>query len=146
MRPSASTTSAETRLSTVIPSRRRWCETPPLSASPATPVSDTTPPGVASPSGAVTASTSPHVAPPCTCTVRPDASSRTPRIAERSITSPSSTREVPATLCPPPRTENARSCSTAKRTAAATSAASAQRAISAGRLSIMPFQMLRAAS
>ena len=57
-------------MSTVIPSRRRWWETPPLSARPATPVSDTTPPGVASPSGAVTRSTSAHVAPPCTCTVR----------------------------------------------------------------------------
>ncbi len=29
---------------------------------------------------------------------------RTPRIADRSITSPSSTTAVPATLCPPPRT------------------------------------------
>jgi hypothetical protein len=37
-RSSARTTSAETRLSTVTSSRRRWWETPPLSARPATPV------------------------------------------------------------------------------------------------------------
>ena len=145
-RPSARTTCAETRLSTVIPSRRRWWETPPLSARPATPVSDTTPPGVARPSGAVTRSTSAHVAPPCTCTVRPDASMRTSRIAERSITTPSSTMAVPATLCPPPRTESGSPRSAAKRMAVATSPGLAQRAIAAGRLSIMPFQTPRAAS
>jgi hypothetical protein len=130
----------------VMPSRRRWWETPPLSASPATPVSETTPPGAASPSGAVTASTSAQVAPPCTCTVRPDGSMRTPRILDRSMTTPSSTTAVPATLCPPPRTVSATPYSVATRTAAATSWASAQRAIAAGRLSIMPFQTARATS
>ena len=57
---------------------------------------------------------------------------------------PSSTRAVPATLWPPPRTASGSPCSAAKRTAVATSSASAQRAIAAGRLSIMPFQTRRA--
>ena len=129
-----------------MPSRRRWCETPPLSARPATPVSDTTPPGAASPSGAVTWSTSAHVAPPWTWTVRPPSSRRTPRIGDRSMTRPSSTMAVPATLWPPPRTERGSACTAANRTAVATSLASAQRAMSAGRLSIIPFQTRRASS
>jgi hypothetical protein len=71
---------------------------------------------------------------------------RTARIADRSITSPSSTTAVPATLCPPPRTASGSPCSAAKRTAVATSSASPQRAITAGYLSIMPFHTRRADS
>src|SRR3712207_9245846 len=53
-------------------------------------------------------STSAHVAPPWTWTVRRDASTRTERMADRSITTPWSTEAVPATLWPPPRTASGR--------------------------------------
>ena len=49
-------------------------------------------------------------------------------------------------LCPPPRTESARPCSRAKRTHAITSEAPMQRAISAGRRSIIAFQIARVSS
>jgi hypothetical protein len=65
---------------------------------------------------------------------------------ERSMTSPSSQAALPATLWPPPRTASGRPCSRAKATAAITSATSPQRVISAGRLSIIPFQTCRAKS
>ncbi len=65
---------------------------------------------------------------------------------DRSISSPPSHKAVPAMLWPAPRTEASTPCSRANRTAAITSAAPAQRAISAGRLSIMAFQMARVAS
>jgi hypothetical protein len=68
------------------------------------------------------------------------------RIGERSMTRPSSTEAVPATLCPPPRTASASPWSRAKASAPATAALSAQRTIAAGRLSIMPFQSRRALS
>ena len=70
----------------------------------------------------------------------------TARIAERSITIPSSHTAVPATLWPPPRTAISRSRSRAKRTAAATSAVPLQRAISRGRRSTVPFHTARASS
>ena len=82
---------------------------PPCSVSPPTPVVETTPPGVASPKTCVSRSTSPQVAPPWTRAVRAAGSTWTPRIGERSITSPPSLTALPATLCPPPRTESSRS-------------------------------------
>jgi hypothetical protein len=133
-------------LSIVIPSRRRWDETPPFSARPATPVSETKPPAVASPNGCVSRSTSAQLAPPCTVTLRRERSTRTPRICDRSTTMPRSATAVPATLWPPPRTASSSRRSRANCTAAATSDVPAQRTISAGRLSIMPFQTRRARS
>jgi hypothetical protein len=76
--------------------------------------------------------------------VEPGRSRRVPRMGERSITRPSSHRACPATACPPPRTAAASSRSRAKRTAAITSATPVQRAMSAGRRSICPFQIFRA--
>jgi len=49
--------------------------------------------------------------------VRRAGSTRMPCIGERSSISPPSQTAVPATLCPPPRTETGRPCSRAKRTA-----------------------------
>ena len=59
---------------------------------------------------------------------------------------PPSPTALPATLCPPPRTATASPCARAKFTASITSAAPAQRAITSGRRSIIPFQMRRAPS
>ena len=59
---------------------------------------------------------------------------------------PSSQVPWPATLCPPPRTAVSRRSLRAKRTASTTSAAPAQRAMSAGRRSITPFHTRRAPS
>src|SRR5262249_41983748 len=70
--------------------------------SPATPVWLTIPPVVARPCACVSWSTSPHSAPPCTQALQSAGSTRTPRIAERSMTIPSSQTAVPATLWPPP--------------------------------------------
>jgi hypothetical protein len=78
--------------------------------------------------------------------VRAAGSTETAFISERSIITPSSQTAWPATAWPPPRTEMTRSRSRAKRTAAVTSSAPAQRAISAGRRSIAPFQTRRASS
>ena len=60
--------------------------------------------------------------------------------------SPPSIVPKPATLCPPPRTARGSPCSRAKRTIAWTSAVLVQRATSAGRASMMPFQTARASS
>ena len=87
-------------------------------------------------------STSPHRAPPCTWAVPPSGSTRTARIADRSMTIPSSHTAVPATLWPPPRTAISRSCSRAKRTAAATSPVPLHRAMSRGYRSMAPFHRL----
>ena len=63
------------------------------------------------------------------------------------MTMPSSQVENPATLCPPPRTAIVRSLLRAKPTAAITSAAPAQRTISAGRRpSCAPFQIRHASA
>src|ERR671918_542427 len=79
------------------------------------------PEGVASPKAWVAWSTSPQVQPPSTWTVRPAGSTRTPRRADRSITSPPSHTPRPAALCPPPRTDTRISCSRATRAAVVTS-------------------------
>ena len=55
------------------------------------------------------------------------------------MVSPPSTRAVPATLCPPPRTESGSPVSRANWTAATTSAVPVGRTTSAGVLSIIPF-------
>jgi hypothetical protein len=65
-------------------------------------------------------------------------------MGERSITTPPSHTALPATLCPPPFTATGAPCSRARLMARMTSWIPTQRAISAGRRSIMPFQMLRA--
>ena len=131
----AVTTSASTRLSTVSPCLRMSHPMPPPRLRPPTPVWPTMPPVVARPWACVSWSTSPHRAPPWTRAVRSTRSTETARIAERSMTIPSSHTAVPATLWPPPRTAISRSQSRAKRTAAATSAVPLQRAISRGRRS-----------
>ena len=69
-----------------------------------------------------------------------------PFISQRSITIPPSQTERPGKLWPPPRTATRRPVARANRTAAMTSATPAQRAISAGRRSIDPFQTRRCSS
>src|SRR5262249_42321668 len=86
--PSASTTSAETRLSIVRPYRRVRYPMPPPSVSPATPVEEIKPVGTARPNGCVAWSTSPQTQPAATRTVRATGSTRAPRIAEKSMTRP----------------------------------------------------------
>jgi hypothetical protein len=78
--------------------------------------------------------------------MRSTGSTDTARIADRSITIPSSHTAVPATLWPPPHTAISTSPARAKRTAAATSAGQPQRAINRGRRSTMPFHTARASS
>ena len=74
------------------------------------------------------------------------ASTCTARIADKSIMNPSSLTALPAMLCPPPRTDVSSEFSRAKRTAVATSCASIQRAMRAGRRSTIAFQIVRASS
>ena len=59
---------------------------------------------------------------------------------------PPSHRALPAMLWPPPLTASSRLCARANATACTTSAVPRQRAISAGRLSIIAFQIVRASS
>src|SRR5207248_7970304 len=101
--PSASTTSAESRLSIVSPQPRVRYPIPPPCVSPPTPVVEMIPHGTASPYGLVAASTSPQVQPPPTRTVRASGSTVTDRSGERSATMPPSTLARPAPLCAPPR-------------------------------------------
>ena len=96
--PSAVTTSACTRLSTVSPCLRMSQPMPPPRQRPPTPVWPTMPPVVARPCACVSWSTSPHRAPPWTTAVRSTGSTETARIADRSITIPPSHTAVPATL------------------------------------------------
>ena len=78
--------------------------------------------------------------------VRLCGSTRTDFMFDRSIMTPPSQTALPAMLCPTPRTDARRSLSLAKFTAWITSAAPAHRTISAGRRSIMAFQMRRVSS
>ena len=146
MSPSAVTTCADSRLSQLSPCFRRCQPMPPERVSPATPVSETIPTGTASPWACVAASRSPSVAPPAARAVPRAGSTSTSRIRDRSITRPSSTVPVPATLWPPPRTATIRPCSRASRSATTTSLTPAHRATMAGRRSITPFQTERASS
>ena len=144
--PSAVTISTERRLSQLRPWVRIITPSPPPRVRPATPVTDTSPPGVASPWTWVARSTSPQVAPACTRAVRAVALTWTARMAERSMTRPSSQTALPATWWPPPRMLVTGRWCRATRTASTTSATSAQRAMTAGWRSISPFQTRRASS
>ncbi len=77
---------------------------PPPRMKPPIPVVDTRPPVVARPYGSVPRSRGLMVAPPPTVAVRASESTETAFIRRRSITRPPSVRDLPATLCPPPRT------------------------------------------
>ena len=63
-----------------------------------------------------------------------------------SIINPPSQSAVPATLCPPPRTDNGTPFARAKFTQATTSALPLTRAIRAGRFAIIAFQIARASA
>src|SRR3954462_7543780 len=89
-RPSAVTTSAESRLSPVRPHLRSIQPLPLPSARPATPVVEKRPPVTARPNACVSLSNSPHVRPASARTVWLSGSTRIPFIGERSITRPSS--------------------------------------------------------
>ena len=145
--PSAVTTSAATRLSHARPCRRINQPMPPPRVKPPIPVDDTRPPVVASPYACVSWSTSAQTAPPPTVARRASGSTRTPFMGERSITSPPSQVEKPATLWPPPRTATGRWLLRAKPIAAITSAAPVHLATSAGRRpSCAPFQIRQASA
>ncbi len=144
--PSAVTRSTESRLSTVRPSLRMRWPSPPPRVSPPMPVWLTIPAGVASPNalgGAVELAQQDPAGRPGGAGPRVDPD----RLHQRQVDHQAAVATAwPATACPPPRTETSRSCSRAKRTASATSSAPAQRAISAGRRSMAPFQTRRASS
>ncbi len=144
--PSAVTTSAEMRLSMVSPNLRVVQPNPPPSVRPATPVVELMPSGVASACACASLSKSASVAPGWTLAVRVLGSMRTDLISERSMSTPPLQTELPAMLWPPLRTASSRFSSRAVLTAWVTSAASRQRAASAGERSIMAFQIVRAAS
>ena len=104
------------------------------------------PPVAASPNAWLSRSRCELRQPPSNWMVCASGSTLEPVIVDRSITRPSSHRAWPATACPPPRTEGLSSCSRPKRTAAITSATPEQRAMSAGRRWMCPFQILRTSS
>src|SRR3954470_10560717 len=145
-RPSAVTTSADSRLSPVKPHLRSSQPLPLPSARPAMPVVENPPPDTASPKACVSRSNSPHVRPASARTVRLSTSTRMPFIADRSITRPSSQLPWPFAEWPPQRTATSMAFARANSTAWITSATPAQRAIAAGRRSNIPFQTLRASS
>ena len=145
--PAAVTTSADSRLSAVRPHLRSSQPLPLPSVSPAIPVVEKRPPVTASPCSCVAASNSPQVKPglrarrprvridvdlPSSATGR----SRSPPSQVRSQAR-SARRRAPRPSRPPSR---------AKFTAATTSSGVAQRAISAGWRSWIPFQTSRASS
>src|SRR5215469_2458923 len=76
--------------------------------------------------------------------MRRSGSTRTPRRKLMSIIRPPSQSAAPATLWPPPRTDNGMRVSRAKFTQATTSALPLTRAIRAGRFAIIAFQIVRA--
>jgi hypothetical protein len=78
--------------------------------------------------------------------VRASGSTSTWFIGPQSMTTPSSQEEKPGVECPPPRTATWTSCSRAKASATFTSLAEVQRAMTAGRLSIIPLNSARASS
>src|SRR2546423_473473 len=84
--------------------------------------------------------------PACARTVWRTGSTWIPFIRDRSTISPPSVTALPATLCPPPRTEISSPSSRPKLTASTTSAVCRQRAIRRGRLSMRPLWMRRASS
>lgn len=119
---------------------------PPPRVRPATPVVEINPPVLARPCAAVDASKSAQVAPGSTLAVRAVASTVTPRMRDRSMTTPSSQTQNPATLCPPARTDSGQPAVRARLIAATMSSAEWHCAIKAGRASTMPFHTARAVS
>ena len=110
---------------------------PPPRVSPATPVDARKPDGVAMPNATVAWSTSAQVQPASARTVWWRGSTVVLRSSDRSMTRTPSPTPSPAALWPPPRTAISAPCARPNRTQATTSAASRQRAIAAGCLSIM---------
>ncbi len=144
--PAAVTSSAESRLSAAIPNLRSSQQEPPPRVSPATPVVETRPPGATSPCGWQARSKSPQSAPPCAVAVRASGSTVTWFSFRRSIVTPPSVRQAPATLWPPPRIATSISRSRAKPSTAAMSAALSTWAIAPGRFSIIELKIVRASS
>ena len=144
--PSAVTMSTEVSWSQDRPKRRATRPNPPPKVKPPAPVCDTVPVVVTRPNGSVSRSRSPRSAPPPTRASRSVGSTRTPRIKDRSIMSPSSHTDWPERLWPPPRTATSNPYACAKLTARTTSAAPRHRAIIAGWRSNMPLKILRASS
>ena len=146
-RPSAVTTSADSRLSQVSPYLRCSQPMPPPSVSPAIPVVETAPPVVASPNACVSRSNSPQVR-PAWAWARPGAGVDPHALHRRQVDDDAVVADrLPGDVVPAAadrdRQVRAR-CRTAS--AASTSATPVQRAITAGRLSIMPLCTLRAVS
>ena len=146
--PSARTIWAPTRLSQASPWRRDSQPMPPPRVSPATPVWEISPPGLARPCCCVAASYSPQSRPGCGAgDAAGSGSTSTPLHRRRGRSSPRPrTRRGPG-CCGPRRAPRSRGrtrwpCATA----AATSAAVRQRAMSAGKRSTVPFQTCRASS
>ena len=144
IRPSAVTSSTETRLSIVRPCLRTSQPIPPPSVRPASPTLPVSPNGVASPWAAAAVVYSPAVRPGWAQARRRSGSMWRPFIAERSTTRPPSVALW--MLWPPARTASSRPWSAANVTARATSAASAARTISDGFRSISVLWMWRASS
>jgi hypothetical protein len=96
--PVAVTTSAESRLSQVSPYFPLSQPSPPPSARPDSPVTDTTPVGVASPNACVWRSRSASVMPVCTVATRRAGSTLPPFIGDRSSMTPPLQTALPATL------------------------------------------------
>ena len=130
----------------VSPNLRVVQPKPPPSVRPATPVVELMPIGVARPNFCASLSKSARVAPGSTRAVREAGSTWTDFISERSIKRPPSQTALPAMLWPPPRTARRSFASRASLTVLMTSAAPMHRATTAGRRSIMAFQIVRAAS
>src|SRR5262249_35663805 len=142
-RPSAVTTSADRGLSHANPYLPDSQPIPPPRVRPAIPVSELVPPAVAEPKAWVSWPTSPHRAPPPAGAAFLTGSTWTLFMGDRSIRRPPLHDAFPATLWSPPRTAPSTLCARAKLTQASTSATPVQRAINAGRLSIMPFHSCR---
>ena len=120
---------------------------PPPSVSPPTPVVEMTPHGTASPCSCVAASTSPHVAPPPTRTVRAPASTDT-ELHQRQVDDDAvvDAPEAAAVVAAAADRERHAVLAREARSRARRRPALAQRAISAGRLSIIALNSARASS
>src|SRR5882724_2156721 len=144
--PSAVTISAHRRLSQASPYLPASQPYPPPRVRPPIPVVVATPRVVASPYFWVSRSNSPRVRPVCARATERDGSTVMPFIKDRSNIKPAWQTDLPAKLCPPPRTDKGTSWSRAKLTHIATSVRLTQRAINAGRLSTIPLKTFRAVS
>ena len=144
--PSAVTTVYDTTLSQAMPNCRASQPMPPPSVKPPTPVCPTLPAVVARPWCSAARSRLRSSEPPWTCARRRSGSIRTTFIGLRSIISPPSGTDSPTMLWPPHFTATSSPASRAWRTAAATSSAEVQRAITRGRRSTIAFQTSRCSS